>query len=220
MPFDYCQLAIADLLPASMDRERLPPLRGKTLGARITESYKNLGMSRAEFHRALQAADPSLRDLAYPTIMTWERTKKPKVPQMRTVATIARVTGYTIDELSRDPVPSDDGDTSGPMTPEQASDLLSKLGAPERLQAAVMGDLTAYPPRGGLTRDEVVRVHRLLQKAVAINPEPPEHAELDEQLKRAGVRPTTAEQLKDHVDEEHQKQRPPTANTRPRRRRA
>jgi transcriptional regulator with XRE-family HTH domain len=190
------------------------PLRGRTLGARIREAYEARGWSRADFQRRLQSADESLEKLNYTTIIAWENDRK--IPKMKTVGILGRVLGYTMDELSTDP--KDESEVpAGTLSDQQVTSLLEKLGGSSELKAAVIADLTAYPPKGGVTRDEVVRVHRLLSRAYAIpsTPEPDENAELDAELDKMGVARGEPEDLRRGYAETMK--RPPAAPRKTRR---
>lgn len=189
---------------AGSDEHRL---KGRTLGARIAEARTRAGIvNREEFKRRLQAAEPWLSRLAYTSVSDWEKDRNK--PRMETLAVIARLTGYTMNELADDPEAVED--PNAVLGENAVAALLGKLGASESLSAAVIAELTAYPPRGGVTREEVVRIHRLLKAGAFKTAEPPENAELDEQLEREGGRKLVDRDLRRSVAKEVSVPAPPS----------
>jgi len=167
-----------------MDTHR--PLRGRTLGARIKEAYEGAGLSRAAFQRKLQAHDPALGTLNYKTIVDWEQGSTPRLKVLRAIASVL---GYNLEDLSSDPESAEEAEV-GVLDETQIAELIDKLGGSEKVKSEVAYELTAYPPRGGITREEVVRVHRLVSRAYAlpIAPEPPENAKIDAEIKGLGYK--------------------------------
>jgi transcriptional regulator with XRE-family HTH domain len=152
----------AQELPVT-EQSKMPPLTETTLGARIVEARESRGWNRETFRKRLQAHSPELAETGYSTVFNWEADKK--IPKMPALMAIAQLTGYSVEELAEGPKDAAD-EFGGSLTPSQVERLLGTMGASPRVAKEVMAELAAYPPKGGISRDEVVKIHRLLIRRV------------------------------------------------------
>lgn len=156
----YCAPDTNALTRDGMTDSPKPPLHGATLGARLVEAYEARGWTRADFQRALVAAEPELLEkLNYKTIIAWEQGA---TPRLRILQVVARVLGYELSALTTDPTESGGADVQKVLNDEEVRALVAELGGSDKLQASVLAELRACPPIGGVTQYEVERVHRIM----------------------------------------------------------
>ncbi len=72
-----------------MTQRPLPRLTGTTLGERLVEAYKNVGLNRNRLSKLLS--------IDYAAIMEWEKDNS--MPMVGSLIAVAKATGYSLDEL-------------------------------------------------------------------------------------------------------------------------
>lgn len=66
-----------------------PPLGGKSLGDRVKAAYRAAGFNRHSFSREI--------GVSYTTVIAWEKNES--VPMAHNLRSVAKTTGYTVDDL-------------------------------------------------------------------------------------------------------------------------
>jgi hypothetical protein len=140
------------------EQTKMPALTGNTLGARITEARSNRGWGREDFRERLRHHSEALNRLGYSTVFNWEVDKK--IPKMPALIAIAQLTGYSVEEIAEGTKVADE--FAGTLSAERIDQLLAALGASEATMVEVHAELAAYPRKGGVTREDIVMIHRLL----------------------------------------------------------
>ena len=166
-----------------------PPLKGRSLGERIQEVQDNLQINAAEFLRQLHRAG---RKTTRATLDNWK--KNLKRIETDNIRAIAEVSGYTVDELLRDP--GDVSETAPLRSQAELGEYLDSIGASPDQKKTIMARGVAAPPVGGVTRRWARDLLEAIQAFVSVSAkQDTENAESDARLRQKDAQSDTLSEL-------------------------